>query len=559
MVSGDTRTMTWSAFGKPTRIVRGTAQIDIAYGPSRARYKRTDTTASGITITRYAMGGAYELITRPDLSLEKKHYIGGIAVITETSGSSIVDTKYLHRDHLGSVDAITDVNGALTTRHSFDSWGKRRNANWTAMSMSAITIFDTSITTRGFTGHEQLDPVGLIHMNGRVYDAELGRFLSADPNVQDIENMQSFNRYSYVLNNPLSYTDPSGFFFNKIFKAIGSFFKAAFNAIKSVFKAILKIPLLRTIVQIVACGGSGPAGWAACAGAAAAFAAAAGGSIGDALMAAATTLAQIGIWDAVGTVLAPVKAALSNAVGAFAAVKGAVHGVVGGAICLAQGGNFLEGFAANAIGAAAGVASEGVFGPAGNRDLGGIIGRTASAAAAGGAAALAAGGKFANGALTAAFANLYNAEGGFIDTEDTCDELCQEYGDDYALLAVAAMPLPGVAAWLGLGTRGLIQNPLFKSALQPFSGRLTAAGRALTKHPNIVGAKSAQELAKLYGHQQGISKAAANALKNIMRNGTRTTKPSKAFGKVVDFKLNSGLGARFSATTNNFIGFLGRN
>jgi hypothetical protein len=50
-----------------------------------------------------------------------------------------------------------------------------------------------------------------IHMNGRVYDPSIGRFLSADPNIQALYNTQSYNRYSYVLNNPLKYSDPSGF------------------------------------------------------------------------------------------------------------------------------------------------------------------------------------------------------------------------------------------------------------------------------------------------------------------------------------------------------------
>jgi RHS repeat-associated protein len=89
-------------------------------------------------------------------------------------------------------------------------WGKRRQASWA--NLASPLYFDTSITTRGFTGHEAIDQVGLVHMNGRVYDPELGRFLSADPFVQDAGNAQSWNRYSYVLNNPLSMTDPTGFF-----------------------------------------------------------------------------------------------------------------------------------------------------------------------------------------------------------------------------------------------------------------------------------------------------------------------------------------------------------
>lgn len=99
---------------------------------------------------------------------------------------------------------------------------------------------------------------------------------------------------------------------------------------------------------------------------------------------------------------------------------------------------------------------------------------------------------------------------------------------------------------------------MFKHALQPFRGGFSNAGRALTKHPNIAGAKSAQELIRRFGNNAGINKAAAEALKNIMRNGTRTTKTTKAFGDVVEFKLPNGLGARFNAVTNEFIGFLGR-
>jgi RHS repeat-associated protein len=52
---------------------------------------------------------------------------------------------------------------------------------------------------------------GLIHMNGRVMDATIGRFISADPYVSEPGNTQNFNRYSYVYNNPLSFIDPSGF------------------------------------------------------------------------------------------------------------------------------------------------------------------------------------------------------------------------------------------------------------------------------------------------------------------------------------------------------------
>jgi len=63
---------------------------------------------------------------------------------------------------------------------------------------------------RGYTGHEHLEPFGIINMNGRLYDPNTASFFSPDPYVVDPSNTQAFNRYSYCLNNPLMYTDPSG-------------------------------------------------------------------------------------------------------------------------------------------------------------------------------------------------------------------------------------------------------------------------------------------------------------------------------------------------------------
>jgi RHS repeat-associated protein len=77
--------------------------------------------------------------------------------------------------------------------------------------LSAAFAFDTSLMHHGFTGHEQMDESGLVHMGGRVYSPGTMRFTSPDPFVQDPGDMQSFNRYSYVMNNPLTHTDPSGY------------------------------------------------------------------------------------------------------------------------------------------------------------------------------------------------------------------------------------------------------------------------------------------------------------------------------------------------------------
>jgi RHS repeat-associated protein len=82
-----------------------------------------------------------------------------------------------------------------------------------------------NITRRGYTDHTTLDNLALVHMNGRVYDPAIGRFLSSDPYVQFPLSAQSYNRYSYVLNNPLSFTDPSGYFLSGLKKFVKKYWK----------------------------------------------------------------------------------------------------------------------------------------------------------------------------------------------------------------------------------------------------------------------------------------------------------------------------------------------
>ncbi|VVM21531.1 Rhs family protein-like precursor [uncultured Gammaproteobacteria bacterium] len=92
---------------------------------------------------------------------------------------------------------------------AYTAFGERRKGDWRVSDPLLPIIL--ALTNRGFTGHEHIDEMGLIHMNGRAYDPQIGRFLSADPYIQAPYNTQSYNRYSYVMNNPLKYTDPDGY------------------------------------------------------------------------------------------------------------------------------------------------------------------------------------------------------------------------------------------------------------------------------------------------------------------------------------------------------------
>ncbi len=100
----------------------------------------------------------------------------------------------------------------MQVRLSFDAFGKRRKeAGWSGSVPAGDWTAIANTSRRAYTEHEAMDNLNLIHMNGRVQDPLVGRFLSADPFVSAPDVGQSFNRYSYVGNNPLSLIDPSGY------------------------------------------------------------------------------------------------------------------------------------------------------------------------------------------------------------------------------------------------------------------------------------------------------------------------------------------------------------
>ncbi|MBZ4042639.1 RHS repeat-associated core domain-containing protein [Flavobacterium hibisci] len=169
----------------------------------------------------YTDDGTVEIIKTPT-EITIRTYVGGDAygapLYTEKTKTvatgAITDKKYyLHRDYLGSIIAISDNTGAAVERRQFDAWGNlaKLQKNGVAITLptngtgAALMMLD-----RGYTSHEHLAEVGLIHMNGRLYDPVLRSFLMPDNFIQQPENTQNYNRYAYVLNNPLMYTDPSG-------------------------------------------------------------------------------------------------------------------------------------------------------------------------------------------------------------------------------------------------------------------------------------------------------------------------------------------------------------
>lgn len=215
--------VTYNSVRMPIQLTEGNKVYTLTYNGENTRIKSLYKENNSSVFTKY-YSGPYEEIQKGSIT-QKNYYIyaGGQIAAVYTEGSSDAGMYYFHNDHLGSPWLITNASGNEVQRLNFDAWGRRRDAsNWSNYVNLPTFKFD-----RGFTGHEHLDMFGLINMNARLYDPLLGRFLSPDPIVQAPEFTQSFNGYTYALNNPLAYTDPNGeFFFSALIPGVGVFLDA---------------------------------------------------------------------------------------------------------------------------------------------------------------------------------------------------------------------------------------------------------------------------------------------------------------------------------------------
>lgn len=207
--------ITWSSYNYPTQI-NDTAtgeSVSFLYGPDRRAYFESTQSPSG-TETNYHVGGLLDIVSSGGVT-DYRHYIyaGSEPVAIDSRKSSGTNSlNYLLSDHQGSIAAITNSAGAVVVGESFTAYGNRRNpTTWSGAPGNSDLSTIAGVTRQGYTFQDALGQMGLNDMVGRVQDATTGRFLSADPNIPDPTDPQSYNRYSYTRNNPLTYTDPSGF------------------------------------------------------------------------------------------------------------------------------------------------------------------------------------------------------------------------------------------------------------------------------------------------------------------------------------------------------------
>src|SRR6266513_235531 len=407
------RTLTYKSFNAPAALthVQGAATYSYTYtyNVEHERVKlitvRPDDTITTIYVHPAGKGALlYEKEMHQVTGVTQyKHYVNGgsglVGVFVTKSSYATGDgpeMRYYHRDHLGSVVAITNPAAAVIERLAYEPFGERRYPNGSPENRSSPLIGGT--TDRGFTAHEHLDEMNLIHMNGRIYDPVLGRFMTPDFIVQAPQNLQSYNRYSYVSNNPLMYVDPTGYWgFDLGFVS----FHTDSNPVAAAVAIVVAIYAPEISAYLGWTGGyiASSAGTTAIAGG---LSAALGlsGPVASGILGGAMAGALLG-----GNLESAALGAFTG--GAFAGVGDlwpsglgnvAGHAAVGCASGLMSGGGCGSGALSAGFGAAATpfISSWG------------IVGGSVASAVIGGTASVLGGGKFANGATTAAFGYLFN-------------------------------------------------------------------------------------------------------------------------------------------------------
>lgn len=356
----------------------------------------------------YSEDGSYEVI-RDNTTGQEKHilYIGGspyesdivlLKNFTETTAKFV----FLHKDYLGTILAITSDTGEVLEQRHFDAWG-------------ILTHGEIKLIDRGYTSHEHLQDVGIIHMNGRLYDPLMRRFLNADENIQDPYNTQNYNKYGYVMNNPLMFNDPSG---EVIFLGI---------AMALVVKAIIigaAVALASYTVGLAITGNMWR--WSV------------GGALKSMFWGGVSGAVTFGIGNLFSVAKGGVQTAtaLADGLGKTGTifVGAACHAVAQGALSMMQGGKFLSGAAAGFLGhlggSAWGASMKGLGFEQFANSTGGIV---SFGALSGGVGAELTGGNFWQGAVTGGIvAGLNNAMHKMQVDENTvlAKRIAKEYGYD---------------------------------------------------------------------------------------------------------------------------------
>lgn len=369
----------YTSYNKVKYVAFGDNTLQLTYGWDKQR-KLAVSTMDTVVTRRYYVGKYYEQEERGD-TIRQTCYLYGpegmFAMLIRLDGTDSV--RYCHQDHLGSIIAFSDELGHIVQELSYDAWGRRRDpATWNYLPTLAAAL---ALDPHGFTGHEHLDLIEMVNMDGRMYDPVLGRFLSPDPFIQAPDFSQSLNRYAYCLNNPLSLYDPAGY-----------------NWFSDNWKTIVA-SAVGIVVGVMTSGVGSGIGYAILAG----LAGGASGAMVGAIL-NGQNFGQIAKSTLQGALFGAISGALNYACGEISDVVArlAAHAVSDGLMEGVQGGNILHGAVVGLISAGSG---ERMMVLGGSLKTGAQL---AIQAVVGGTISELGDGNFANGAITAAFSFMFN-------------------------------------------------------------------------------------------------------------------------------------------------------
>ena len=381
-LAGNGRTYQWNSFNKIVTVLRGANFSLMDYDSGHARMR--EVTNEETTVYFRGAGLRAEKVTGVSSgnSVWKLYLQGGGKLIGQRIEAGVTTTtSYFVADHLGSIAVIMDELGGVKERLAYDAWGKRRYPDGSDDPTWSIT----SESSRGFTGHEHMDEVGLINMNARLYDPQVGRFVSPDPYIQSVTDSQSYNRYAYVRNNPLSYTDPTGNFW-EILAAI-VFGLSQLDVVKDF---IADQPFFAAMIRIAATYY--------------------GGIPGAVISSAYITQANGGNFKeiVVSGLMAAAQAMTAKSIGLGTGDGPGQMGEIGAVVAHAASGCFFVSSSGGGSECASGAASAAFTHIAGPHLPKGEWQAPLSGALVGGVSSVLGGGKFLNGAITGAFTHILN-------------------------------------------------------------------------------------------------------------------------------------------------------
>ena len=221
--SNDNLSLQYDVSNLPRRMQKSSLTSDFYDAPGGRYWQRLQNGTATVRDTLHLDKMFEREIAQGVVKIER-YYVAGQLMTISAAGRKL---SYLHQDRLGSNVAISEkailatgnignASPQIVEHRGFDAFGKALDGGWGTNNFGMLNLSGALWNTekrnqRGFTGHEHLDEFALIHMNGRAYDYNLGRFYGVDPFIQFPSNSQSLNPYSYLMNNPLSGTDPTGY------------------------------------------------------------------------------------------------------------------------------------------------------------------------------------------------------------------------------------------------------------------------------------------------------------------------------------------------------------